>query len=254
MNTSILSKSFLVISMLSIGCALSGESAPVIKNSDRSNSLEKISKDRQINTESFTGAILTGDDPHADKVTLNDLMGAAIVDREGNEIGRLVDFSLNEDAQIVTAYISIGGFLGLGDTMVMAPFHQFTWEKEKGHFSVGASQADVQKFIENYHENGQTSANDQKGVSGKSKANASSQNEIQQTVLNIRKAAAGQKAFVHLGDTAQIIAGDSAILLTGTLPSDEMHRKLLELVHQYSESIGVIDQVKVASGRGTGSD
>jgi len=247
MNQLALFKSLSTLSFCARASISAGQSSDKAKpeNSKDSISLADIADKKHIRTGSFQGAILTGEEPLAEKVTLNDLLGAAIVDKEGNELGRVVDLNLDEDDRIVTAYISIGGFLGLGDTMVLAPYQQFVWDQENGHFSVDASQKDVQTFIENYHQDGETSASDNEAAQGEKKT--LSKDELEQTVAKIRKAAQERDAIRGLNGETRVSAGDGAIILKGTLPSEEMHMKLLELVHQHSGDIGVIDQLKIQS-------
>lgn len=51
-----------------------------------------------------------------------DLIGARVRNKDGGEIGEIQDLIFSSDAQVVTAVVSVGGFLDIADKLVAVPY------------------------------------------------------------------------------------------------------------------------------------
>jgi hypothetical protein len=61
-----------------------------------------------------------------------DLIGARVRSADGGEIGEIQDLILSSDAQVVTAVVSVGGFLNIADKLVAVPYGDVrVWSDEK---------------------------------------------------------------------------------------------------------------------------
>jgi sporulation protein YlmC with PRC-barrel domain len=58
------------------------------------------------------------------------VIGSAVFNEKGEEIGSIDDFIIGGDKEISFAIISVGGFLGLGDRLVAVPAKLFKANKE----------------------------------------------------------------------------------------------------------------------------
>jgi sporulation protein YlmC with PRC-barrel domain len=55
---------------------------------------------------------------------VNKIMSMGIINMNGEDIGLVEDFALDEDGKIQYAIVSVGGFMGLGGKKVAVPFNQ----------------------------------------------------------------------------------------------------------------------------------
>jgi hypothetical protein len=51
-----------------------------------------------------------------------DTIGAAVRSADGAEVGEIRDLILSSDAKVVTAVVSVGGFIGIADKLVAVPY------------------------------------------------------------------------------------------------------------------------------------
>jgi sporulation protein YlmC with PRC-barrel domain len=51
-----------------------------------------------------------------------ELIGAPVRSADGNEVGEIQDLLLSSDGQVVTAVVSVGGFLDIADRLVAVPY------------------------------------------------------------------------------------------------------------------------------------
>ena len=61
-----------------------------------------------------------------------DLIGARVRSADGGEIGKIQDLIFSSDAEVVTAVISVGGFLDIADKLVAVPYSEVrVWSDEE---------------------------------------------------------------------------------------------------------------------------
>ena len=61
-----------------------------------------------------------------------DLIGARVRSADGGEIGEIQDLIFSSDAQVVTAVVSVGGFLDIADKLVAVPYGDVrVWSDDK---------------------------------------------------------------------------------------------------------------------------
>ena len=61
-----------------------------------------------------------------------DLIGARVRSADGGEIGEIQDLIFSSDAEVVTAVISVGGFLDIADKLVAVPYGEVrVWSDEE---------------------------------------------------------------------------------------------------------------------------
>ncbi|WP_428490511.1 PRC-barrel domain-containing protein [Rhodopila sp.] len=72
------------------------------------------------------------------------LIGSAVYNDQNEKVGSVDDLIIKQGDQIVTAVISVGGFLGIGNKLVAVPYHQLHIESGQDGTKVtlpGASKA-----------------------------------------------------------------------------------------------------------------
>jgi sporulation protein YlmC with PRC-barrel domain len=70
-----------------------------------------------MSDEPYTGEVLPG-------VTVDELIGTNVVDAEGETVGSINAFLLDQDGQIDHAIVDVGGFLGFGAKSVAIPVEE----------------------------------------------------------------------------------------------------------------------------------
>lgn len=87
-----------------------------------------------------SAAVAANITPTMTKVRASDLLGADIVNDQNETIGRLEDLVIDNNGHIM-AVVSVGGFLGLGEKRVTAPYEQlrFTPDRDKVRVSYAVS-------------------------------------------------------------------------------------------------------------------
>ena len=63
--------------------------------------------------------------------SVKDIKGMDVMNQAGQKIGQVDELVLNRNDKTVHAVISIGGFLGMGDTEITMPLEQLTWHQDK---------------------------------------------------------------------------------------------------------------------------
>lgn len=58
---------------------------------------------------------------------VSELRGKAVVNDRGEKIGTIDDFIINRDRVLFTV-LSVGGFLGIGERLVIAPYSSLRWK------------------------------------------------------------------------------------------------------------------------------
>jgi sporulation protein YlmC with PRC-barrel domain len=64
------------------------------------------------------------------------VIGADVVNRQGERVGRIDDLLIDADGTITHAVLSVGGFLGLGDHLVAVPFPELEIAVEEDDLEV----------------------------------------------------------------------------------------------------------------------
>ena len=83
------------------------------------------------------------------KLTIEDLTGTAVYDKYGVEIGNVSDIKVNaEDGKLTTAYLSVGGTWGVGDSHVSLPYDQLTHNAAKDRFTVDTTESEIKAYID----------------------------------------------------------------------------------------------------------
>ena len=89
-------------------------------------------------------------DPRIATVTLqgglraSQLIGAAVYNEQNDKVGSVDDLIVKQGDRVVTAIVSVGGFLGLGAKLVAVPYHQLRIDSTRAATKVvmpGASKA-----------------------------------------------------------------------------------------------------------------
>ncbi len=65
---------------------------------------------------------------------LSSLVGTNVSDPKGEYLGRVSDFVVDSQGQVIFVVVSHGGFLRIGEKEVAVPFSSFTYDRQKSHF------------------------------------------------------------------------------------------------------------------------
>ncbi len=60
---------------------------------------------------------------------VKDVVGMSVVNQSGTKIGKVSDLVANREDNSLHAVVSIGGFLGIGDTEISMPLNQMAWSE-----------------------------------------------------------------------------------------------------------------------------
>lgn len=60
----------------------------------------------------------------SDDLRVSQLLGAAVRDAEGEEIGEIADLIVSRDNEVISAVIAVGGILGVGDRPVEVSYEE----------------------------------------------------------------------------------------------------------------------------------
>ncbi|WPJ97828.1 PRC-barrel domain-containing protein [Coraliomargarita algicola] len=83
------------------------------------------------------------------KVTVEDLTGTPVYDKYGVEIGSVNDIQVNaKDGTLTTAYLSVGGTWGLGESHVSLPYDQLTHNEAENRFTVDTTESEIKAYID----------------------------------------------------------------------------------------------------------
>jgi len=82
-------------------------------------------------------------------ITVNDLAGASVFDQYGEEIASVDDFEIDPSSgEISTAYLQIGGVMGIGGQYVTLPFSELTYDKAKARFTVKTTRSELKAHLD----------------------------------------------------------------------------------------------------------
>src|SRR5262245_55553116 len=59
------------------------------------------------------------------------VIGATVKNNANETIGKIDDIIIRPDDRVLFAVLSVGGFLGIGDKLVVVPYEQLTFEGDK---------------------------------------------------------------------------------------------------------------------------
>lgn len=82
-------------------------------------------------------------------ITVDDLTGASVFDQYGEEIASIHDFEVDPSSgEISTAYLEIGGVMGIGSQYVTLPFSELTYDKAKARFNVKTTRSELKAHLD----------------------------------------------------------------------------------------------------------
>lgn len=88
-------------------------------------------------TGSTTGSTMTTAMPRVDATAVNKgyrtskVVGASVVNSNNETIGKIDDLIVTPDDKVPFAVVSVGGFLGIGDKLVVVPYSSFSMNKDQ---------------------------------------------------------------------------------------------------------------------------
>jgi hypothetical protein len=72
-----------------------------------------------------------------------DTIGAAVRSADGAEVGEIHDLILSSDAKVVTAVVSVGGFIGIADKLVAVPYGDLRVWSDDESLAVALTSAEI---------------------------------------------------------------------------------------------------------------
>ena len=82
------------------------------------------------------------------KITVEDLTGAAVVDKYGEQIASIQDFEVDPNSgEISTAYLAVGGVMGIGSQYLALPYSELSYDKVESRFTVAVSQSEMKAYM-----------------------------------------------------------------------------------------------------------
>lgn len=85
----------------------------------------------QRGLQSRTGTMASAGSAGLLNKSVKDIKGMDVVNQAGQKIGEVDELVLSRNDKTVHAVISVGGFLGMGDTEITMPLEQLTWHQDK---------------------------------------------------------------------------------------------------------------------------
>jgi sporulation protein YlmC with PRC-barrel domain len=74
------------------------------------------------------------------------LAGDRVLDRAGENLGKIEDFMLDmESGRVAYAVLSVGGVLGIGDKLIAVPPEALTLDRERDCFIIDADRSDLEQ-------------------------------------------------------------------------------------------------------------
>jgi hypothetical protein len=77
-----------------------------------------------------------------------DTIGAAVRSADGDEVGEIHDLILSSDAKVVTAVVSVGGFVGIADKLVAVPYGDLRVWSDDESLAVALTSAELRSAPE----------------------------------------------------------------------------------------------------------
>ena len=68
------------------------------------------------------------------------VIGASVKNNAGETIGKVDDIIIRPDDRVLFAVLSVGGFLGIGDKLVVVPYEQLTFNGEQAVLAGGTKE------------------------------------------------------------------------------------------------------------------
>ena len=89
-------------------------------------------------------AVLRGDDsPY--QLRASDLLGMDVINQSGDELGEIDDLTVSPDGSI-QAVLALGGFLGMGEKMVILGFDSMQFDDEREHLVVNMTEEQLESM------------------------------------------------------------------------------------------------------------
>ncbi|MDQ8195211.1 PRC-barrel domain-containing protein [Coraliomargarita sp. SDUM461004] len=91
---------------------------------------------------------LTTSDRIQNKVTVSGLTGASVVDKYGETIASIKDLEIDPTSgEVFTAYLEVGGVMGIGSQYIAIPYTQLTYDQAKARYSMKVSRSQIQAHM-----------------------------------------------------------------------------------------------------------
>jgi sporulation protein YlmC with PRC-barrel domain len=79
-------------------------------------------------------------DPSADIMSANSMIGGRVVNREGEDLGKIEEIMLETDnGRVAYAVLSFGGLMGMGDKLFAIPWNLLQLDARQQHFILNVS-------------------------------------------------------------------------------------------------------------------
>lgn len=90
-------------------------------------------------------------EPLATAYRASKLVGAAVVSDKNEKIGSVDDLLIKDPDRVLFAVLSVGGFLGIGNHLVVVPFSSLTIEDESRKIVLPGATKDELKKLPEFH-------------------------------------------------------------------------------------------------------
>jgi sporulation protein YlmC with PRC-barrel domain len=173
-------------------------------------------------------------------ITVGDLTGAPVIDKYGEQIATIQDLEIDpSNGEVSTAYLEVGGLLGIGSEYVSLPYSELSYDKAKARFNIKTTRSEIKAYIDSQ----------ERSMDAHNNAN-SRMNRDDMLDEDSSLAAMWQKVKTSLGvgdeELAEVeveVRGDK-LYLEGEVSDREMKKKIGE-VFQSSTELKVINKIKV---------
>lgn len=81
-------------------------------------------------------------------INAKELFDIAVLDQNGNELGGIEDFVLDNNDKVTYAIVSVGGVLGIGDKLVAVPFQSLRMNETKNKMMLNVTQKQLKQASE----------------------------------------------------------------------------------------------------------
>lgn len=93
-------------------------------------------------------------------ITVSDLTGSTVVDKYGEPIATIQDLEVDPtQGDVSTAYLQVGGVLGIGSQYVSLPYSELSYDKAKGHFNIATTRSEIKAYIDHQERSMETKKN-----------------------------------------------------------------------------------------------
>lgn len=178
--------------------------------------------------------------------TVSDLTGAPVIDKYGERIATIQDLEVNPSTgEIMTAYLEVGGVMGIGSKYAALPYSELTYDKSKAHFSVKTTHSEVKAYISNQERSMDKHAHDHAGDAHSDHKHNYDKHDDDNRITNM-----WQKVKTSLGVEDEELAEVEAevrgnkLYLEGEVRDRELKQKIGDAFKSSSE-LQVINKIKV---------